>query len=98
MNQTLVLADARKKFEWNDIHVTSRQTLRAALIKKHGSLTEAAENIGIGYNRLNGAISGRECLIYVIAAIQSDLGLTDKQLLTLWPLLKSWPKEPRLVC
>lgn len=97
MNQAQVLADAGRKLTWNDIHVTSRQTLRAALIKKHGSLTKAAENLGIMFNRLNGAISGREYLIYTISAIQTDLDLTDSQVLMLWPLLKSWPKKPQLV-
>ena len=98
MNQTQVLADARRKFTWNDIQVKDRATLRAALIKKHGSLTEAAENLEISYMRFSGTINGREHTISQVAAIQIDLGLTDSQVLQLWPLLKSWPKKPRLVC
>lgn len=63
---------------------------------KHGSLTEAAENLGVTYTRLSGAVSGRENIIHVVSAIQSDLNLSNTQVLALWPLLKSWPKQNRM--
>lgn len=83
--------------ELTELKITNRSVLRTALIKKHGSLTEAAVNLELSYSRLSAAISGRESLLYVIATIQADLGLTDSQVLTLWPLLRRWPRKSRVV-
>lgn len=102
MNTALAKADgliagSRGK-TWRDIEVTDRDKLRRVLMLKHGSLTHAAETLVLSFNRLNGALSGRETFLYVISAIQSDLGLTDNQVLELWPLLKSWPRKSRVAC
>jgi hypothetical protein len=60
---------------------------------KHGSLTSAAANMEIAYVRLSAAISGRENIVNVVSAIQRDLELEDSQVLTIWPLLRVWPRE-----
>ncbi len=100
MNQTLAKAEGflneAHKITWRDIHVTDREMLRVALIKKHGSLTVAAEALELPYPRLSAAICGRESLLYVVATLQSDLGLSDDQVLNLWPLLKKWPRKSRV--
>ena len=83
--------------EVKNLKVTDRDTLRRALILKHGSLTVAAENLNIPYVRLSAIINGREYTISQVAEIQSDLNLTDSQVLHLWPLLKSWPRKSRVV-
>jgi len=85
------------KNELKDLKVTDRDSLRRVLILKHGSLTQAAESLELPFNRLNGAISGRESLLYVVDSIQSDLGLTNSQVLQLWPLLRTWPRKSRIV-
>ena len=82
---------------WRDIPVISHAALRRALIKKHGSLTSAAGNLEIPYSRLSATINGREQIIHVVTAIQKDLGLTNVQVLELWPLLREWPRESRMV-
>ena len=82
---------------WRDIPVSSRASLRRALIKKHGSLTNAANSLQVSYQHLSDAISGRRNVVNVIAAIQKDLGLTNVQVLELWPLLREWPRESRMV-
>lgn len=83
--------------EVKNLKVTDRDTLRRALILKHGSLTVAAENLSVPFQAVSDVISGRRNNICVMAAIQSDLGLTDSQVLHLWPLLKSWPRKSRVV-
>ncbi len=88
-------ADARKVFTWRDIPVKSLQSVRARLIKKYGTLSQAAADLRIHYVRLSHAVNGREYLIWVITILQRDLELTDHQVLMLWPLLKAWPKEDR---
>jgi len=85
--------DSQRAVNVKDIKITDRRLLRRALMVKHGTLTEASEKLGVPYARLLGAIKGREQTFYVIHALQSDLGLTDDQVLSLWPLLRSWPRE-----
>lgn len=92
------LADAGRAHEgWRSIQVNSRVTLKRALMKKHGNLTLAAAALGVNYTRLSAIIGGREHIINAVAAIQRDLELTDEQVLTLWPLLRRWPRESRMV-
>ncbi len=94
--QTLT-REASRKITWHDIPIgESRGKVRSALILKHGDLTTAAEKLEIPYIRLSGALCGRENLIYVISAIQTDLELSDTQVLALWPLLKQWPKTRKI--
>jgi hypothetical protein len=82
-------------FTWSDIEITSSKRLRAALIKKHGSLTIAAYTLQVNFQRLSDTIWGRRYPINTISAIQQDLNLTNQQVLQLWPLLKTWPRERR---
>ena len=101
MNQALTnmqsFVKEARKLTWRDIRITDKDRLRAALIMKHGSLTRAAENLNIPFGRLSAIVNGRENSIAQIAIIQSDLGLTDEQVLELWPLLKTWPKKSRII-
>jgi len=80
---------------WQAIRIDQRRDVRRALLKKYGSLTTAAEKLVIPYNRLNGALTGRESFTYVIEALQSDLQLSDDKVLHLWPLLRIWPRNGR---
>jgi len=47
----------------------------------------------VSYQRLSAALAGRESTFYVVSALQSDLELSDEQVLQLWPLLKQWPRK-----
>jgi hypothetical protein len=82
---------------WRTIQIGDRVSLRRALVKKHGSLTRAAESLGVNYTRLSATIGGREHIINTVAIIQDDLELSNEQVLTLWPLLRTWPRESRMV-
>ncbi len=92
-----VLADAGRGVSWRDIDITARDALRRALVKKHGSLTKAAENLEVNYQTLSDVIGGRRHIIDIVTAIQHDLELSDVQVLGLWPLLRTWPRESRMV-
>ena len=93
MNTTLV--DAHRSLAWRDIEPTTLNHVRTMLRVKHGNLSQAAVALKTPYMRLSNAINGRENIIWIIAAIQADLGLSNHQVLTLWPLLREWPKEGR---
>ena len=97
MNQTLTnmqsfIAEARKT-TWKDIDVTDRGKLRTAIIMKYGSLTKAAESLDVKFFRFSSVVNGREDTIATVSKIQSDLALSDEQVLKLWPLLKTWPRK-----
>ena len=74
---------------------THLKIVRNMLIAKHGNLTAAASSLDIRFQRLSATLGGREQIVWVIETIQHDLELSDEQVLNLWPLLKSWPKESR---
>jgi hypothetical protein len=75
------------------VQIGSLRDVKRALIMKHGTLTKAANAMGVSFTRLSACIGGRECIVYVVVAIQRDLGLSDDRVLELWPLLRSWPRE-----
>lgn len=89
--------DARKGGTWRDIPITGRESLRRALIKKHGSLTNAAESMKVDFQVLSDSIGGRRQIFGVISAIQADLDLSNEQVLVLWPLLREWPRKSKMV-
>jgi hypothetical protein len=60
-------------------------------------LSTAAKSLDVDYLNLSHVINGRLRLIYIVSAIQEDLGLTDAQVLEFWPLLRTWPRESRRV-
>lgn len=93
MNTTLV--DAHRSLTWRDIEPTTLNHVRAMLRIKHGTLSQAAVALSVPFTRLSNTIGGREFVIWIIAAIQADLGLSNHQVLRLWPLLREWPKEGR---
>jgi hypothetical protein len=90
-----VMQDARR--DWRSISPKNLKAIRTMLIIKHNSLTQAAKTLGVLYPRLSNTINGREQTVYAVEAIQNDLELSDNQVLNLWPLLKSWPRESRRV-
>ena len=90
---TLLQNDAARRLTWKDIRVTDRRSLRRALKAKYGTLTRAAEAMEIDYTNFNHVVSGRRCTIKMVAALQQSMDLTDAQVLALWPLLKTWPRE-----
>lgn len=93
MNTTI--ADAQRSLAWRDIEPSNLKRVRAMLLLKHGNLSQAAIALQVPYNRLSQAVNGRESLVWVITAIQQDLELSNHQVLTLWPMLREWPKEGR---
>lgn len=93
MNTTL--ADAQRSLAWRDIEPTSLNHVRAMLLIKHGSLSQAAVTMQMPFVRLSMALNGRENIVWIVAAIQRDLELSNDQVLALWPLLREWPKADR---
>jgi large exoprotein involved in heme utilization and adhesion len=73
--------------------ILNRRDLKRALILRYGSLSNAAIEMGVDYQALSDAINGRRYAITVVAALQREFGLSDKQVLEFWPLLKTWPKN-----
>lgn len=92
---TTTIADAGRTLAWREIPVRDLRSVRMRLIKKFNTLSQAATELRIPYMRLSHALNGRENLIWVIAIIQTDIELSNHQVLMLWPLLKTWPKESR---
>ena len=80
---------------WRDIKVENRKTLRTVLLVKHGSITDAAVRLNVSYQVFSDTIGGRRYVSSIVAKIQADLELTNEQVLALWPLLKSWPREAK---
>lgn len=92
MNSTLTKSQT---FTWKDIPVHDLRSVRSRLIKKYTTLSQAATDLRIPYMRLSHALNGRENLIWVIAIIQTDIELSNHEVLMLWPLLREWPKTDR---
>ena len=90
--QTKLTVDARLE-RGERVPVTELKSVRRALIMKHGSLTDAAKDMGVDYTHLSNTLNGRLYLIHIVAAIQADLSLADAQVLKFWPLLRTWPRE-----
>lgn len=88
-----VISDIQFPREWRDVHPVDHKTLRMRLMRKHGSLTRAAERLGKDYHNLSHALHGRIAYRHIIAAIQSDLELSNETVLQLWPQLGEWPKS-----
>jgi len=92
-----VMHDKNRELDWRSITPKNLNAARTMLRAKHGSLTQAASNLDMRFQRLSAALGGRECIVWVIDTIQNDLELSDNQVLNLWPLLKVWPRESRRV-
>ena len=86
-----------RKLTWRDIQITDNDKLKITILMKHGTLTKAAKTLSVNYVTLSHVISGRRYPIEFIRLLQSDLGLSDDQVLELWPLLKTWPKKSRII-
>ncbi len=92
--QTLL---SRERQEARQFSISSRQHIKKALLKRYDTLTEAAEKAGLSYARLMATIAGRESNFTAIEALQSELGLTNEQVLEFWPLVRRWPRKERQV-
>lgn len=82
-------------FTWKDIPVHDLRSVRSRLIKKYNTLSQAAATLRIPYQRLSHACAGRDLTTWVIAIIQTDIELSNHEVLMLWPLLREWPKTDR---
>lgn len=92
MNSTLTKSQA---FTWRDIPVRDLRSLRARLIKKYETLSQASVALKLPFIRLSMALNGRENIIWIISVIQKDQELSNHEVLMLWPLLREWPKTDR---
>jgi len=79
----------------DNFRIKNLNDIKIALKVKHGNLTHAAQNLGLNYIFLSHVVNGRLYTTSIIHVLQSDLGLTDEQVLHLWPLLKTWPKNKK---
>jgi len=75
--------------------IITLKDVKTALMLKYGNLTKAAQVLNVNYQFLSHVLAGRIYYIYIVQAIQQDLGLTDQQVLEFWPLLKKWPKDTK---
>lgn len=71
--------------------------LRAAARLRYGKnnqpyLTIMAAAYGVRYSFLSDVLSGRQCISYIVSAIQKDFILSDEQVLACWPILRKWPR------
>lgn len=89
------IADAQRSLAWRDIEPKSLNHVRTMLRVKYDSLSQAAAEMKMPFIRLSMALNGRENIVWIVAAIQADLGLSNEQVLALWPLLHEWPKADR---
>lgn len=69
--------------------------LRQRIMRDFGTITAAARSLGIPYTQMSAMIHGRLFIVRHVATIQRRFGLTDREVLTLWPMLQRWPKEGR---
>lgn len=69
--------------------------LRQRIIREFGSITTASRSMVIPYNHLSDMLCGRRHYPKFVKIVQDRLMLTDRQVLTLWPMLQRWPKEGR---
>ena len=83
-----------KQFDFNPREITNHKILRDVLKRKHLGLTTAAINFGLDIRNFSRVIRGYGYTVWIVQSIQDDLGLSNKQVLQLWPQLKEWPRLP----
>ena len=83
-----------KQFDFNPREITNHKILKDVLKRKHLGITRAAIDFGIDLCNLSRVIKGYSYTVWIVQSIQDDLGLSNKQVLQLWPQLKEWPRLP----
>ena len=79
---------------WKNMPADNLKLLQRRLMAKHNSMPNILVALQIrSASNLKHVLANRECYPAYIAAIQNDQELSDEQVLKLWPLLKTWPKE-----
>lgn len=98
MNTSAALAaevDYLRK-QMSDFKITTRKDVKKALKLKYGTLSSAAEELGIVYQMLSDTLHGRRHIFQIIDILQDEFGLTNEQVVEFWPLVKEWPKKSRI--
>ncbi|GAB4219553.1 MAG: hypothetical protein Kow00102_03170 [Spirochaetota bacterium] len=83
----------RERYSVNNINTL--EELKAFIIFKYKKISNASKQFGVDYTLLCQTLSGLKRNIYIINTLQTELCLTDEQVLQLWPLLKTWPKNKK---
>lgn len=73
--------------------INSLRDVRRALKRKYGTLTIAAQKLGVGYQILGDTLNGRRNDVNAISAIKQEFVFSDEKIRSLWPLLRKWPRE-----
>jgi acyl dehydratase len=86
--------DAAIDRNWYHIDPSSLGALKRRILAKHGTLTAARNRLRVNaLTTLGDVLAGRSNHPAIVAAIQRDQGLSDDQVLELWPLLRAWPRR-----
>ncbi|MCB1156043.1 MAG: hypothetical protein H7A25_22355 [Leptospiraceae bacterium] len=94
INQAILDATAKKAFNFDPKTITNHKTLKSVLRRKHLGIAKASITLGYEFANFSSCVRGDRAIIPIITAIQADLGLSDEQVLQLWPQLRVWPREP----
>ena len=81
--------------DWRAIPASSLGNLKLRVLAKHETLTAAAARLGIPFTNMCDVIAGRLHVVWIVRRIQEDQELSNAEVLSLWPLLKTWPKKGR---
>lgn len=82
--------------QMRDFKITTRKDVKKALKKKYGTLSTAAEDLGIVYQMLSDTLHGRRHIFQIIDILQDEFDLSNEQVVEFWPLVKEWPKKSRI--
>jgi hypothetical protein len=88
------IENLKNSFQFDPKEITNHKSLRSILKRKFLGLGNAAKFFDGDMGNFTNIIYGTKSTIRVIQSIQTDLGLSNKQVLQLWPQLKEWPREP----
>lgn len=86
--------DTMKSFVLDPKTITNHKVLKKALRMKYRKLSKLSVKFETDFGNLSKVLNGWGYTVWIIQSIQSDLGLSDTQVLHLWPQLKEWPREP----
>jgi spore maturation protein CgeB len=88
------IENLKQSFSFDPKEIKNHKKLKEVLKRKHLGLTRASINFGMDIRNFSLIINGHGYTVWIIQSIQTDLGLSNKQVLQLWPQLKEWPREP----
>jgi len=79
-----------------DFKITTRKDIKKAIKLKYGTLSSAAEEMGVVFQMLSDTLHGRRHIFQIIDILQDEFGLSNEQVVEFWPLVKEWPKKSRI--